>query len=305
MPPFAAVIVVLSLVVLLAAAWLFQVAWQRQRIRARLLADDVADPFQTPADESRGWLARWLYLAGFRSPWASVQYLASTALLAGVGLAFALLIVALGVVDLFVQLLLLIPGNVGEVFLPVAYGSPWTSALLLAAIPTLVVRAARQRRVSQVEQDLPLSLDLLATLAQAGIGYDAAVDQLLDTLPPTRALSQELRAYQLDMFAGRGRVAALRRLSRRVEVAWFSIFISAVVQAEQMGSGLSEVLQTQAEDLRQRRRERAMAFAMTIPIKLLFPLVACFLPGIFVFAVGPAFFQIAQTIDNLLAPYVR
>lgn len=305
MPPIAALVVLLSVGALIATGWLFSAVWQRERIRARLLAAEVADPFQASADESRGWLARWLYLAGYRSPWAPWQYVFSTALLASAGIALALLLVALGVVDLWGRLLLLIPGNVGEVFLPVAYASPWTSALLLAAIPTLVVRAARQRRIRQVEQDLPLALDLLATLAQAGIGYDAAVDQLLATLPATRALSQELRAYQLDMFAGRGRVPALRRLSRRVEVAWFSIFISAVVQAEQIGSGLSEVLQTQAEDLRQRRRERAMAFAMTIPVKLLFPLVACFLPGIFVFAVGPAFFQIAQTIDNLLAPYVR
>ena len=280
-------------------------AWLKQQIRARLLADEAADPFQSPADESRGWFARWLYLAGYRQPWAPVYFVVATLILTSIGVAFALAILWLGVVDQFVALLLLIPGNVGEVFLPIAYGSPWTSALLLAAIPTLVVRASRNRRVTQVEQDLPLALDLLATLAQAGIGYDAAVDQLLDTIPPQRALAQELRTYQLDMFAGRGRVAALRRLGRRVEVAWFSIFISAVVQAEQMGSGLSEVLQTQAEDLRQRRRERAMAFAMTIPIMLLFPLVACFLPGIFVFAVGPAFFQIAQTIDNLIAPYVR
>jgi tight adherence protein C len=88
-----------------------------------------------------------------------------------------------------------------------------------------------------------------------------------------------------------------------VEVPWFGIFISAIAQAEQLGSGLAEILRIQAEDLRQRRRERAMAFAMTIPIKLLFPLVVCFLPAIFVFSIGPAFYQIAQTIDTLLAPY--
>lgn len=305
MRPIPLLLIAASLTLCVAAGFWLRAAWYRERVRGRLLATDPPDPFRTPADETRGWLSRWLYLAGYRSRWATLSYVSSTAVLTAFGSGLAVVIVAVGVVDTFVASLLLIPGNVGEVFLPIAYGSPWTSAILLACIPTLVVRASRIRRVSHVEQELPLALDLLATLAQAGMGYDAAVEQLLQSLPPHRPLSQELRMYQLDMLAGRGRIVALQRLRRRVDVAWFSIFISAVIQAEQMGSGLSEVLQTQAEDLRQRRRERAMAFAMTIPIKLLFPLVACFLPGIFVFAAGPAFFQIAQTIDSLLAPYTR
>jgi tight adherence protein C len=282
----------------LAARWL----WRRGRIRARLLAA-VDDPFQLPADETRGWLSRWLYLAGYRRSWAPAAFIAATAAGLAVGSGFAALMFGLGAVGQFVAILRLVPGNVGEVFLPIAYGSPWMSAIVLTLIPTLVVRQARRRRVGEVEQDLPLALDLLATLAQSGLGYDSALEQLLRTIPPERALAQEFRAFQVDLLAGRGRIAALRRLSRRVEVPWFGIFISAIAQAEQLGSGLAEILRIQAEDLRQRRRERAMAFAMTIPIKLLFPLVVCFLPAIFVFSIGPAFYQIAQTIDTLLAPY--
>ncbi len=282
----------------LAARWL----WRRGRVRARLLAT-VDDPFQLPADESRGWLSRWLYLAGFRRSWAPAAFIAATAAGLAVGSGFAALMFGLGAVGQFAAILRLVPGNVGEVFLPIAYGSPWMSAIVLTLVPTLVVRQARRRRVGEVEQDLPLALDLLATLAQSGLGYDSALEQLLRTIPPERALAQEFRAFQVDLLAGRGRIAALRRLSRRVEVPWFGIFISAIAQAEQLGSGLAEILRIQAEDLRQRRRERAMAFAMTIPIKLLFPLVVCFLPAIFVFSIGPAFYQIAQTIDTLLAPY--
>jgi tight adherence protein C len=282
----------------LAARWL----WRRGRVRARLLAT-VDDPFQLPADESRGWLSRWLYLAGFRRSWAPAAFIAATAAGLTVGSGFAALMFGLGAVGQFAAILRLVPGNVGEVFLPIAYGSPWMSAIVLTLVPTLVVRQARRRRVGEVEQDLPLALDLLATLAQSGLGYDSALEQLLRTIPPERALAQEFRAFQVDLLAGRGRIAALRRLSRRVEVPWFGIFISAIAQAEQLGSGLAEILRIQAEDLRQRRRERAMAFAMTIPIKLLFPLVVCFLPAIFVFSIGPAFYQIAQTIDTLLAPY--
>jgi len=285
-----------------AAVVVARVLWRRERIRSRLLAT-VDDPFQLPADESRGWLSRWLYLAGYRRTWAPAIFIAATAAGMAVGGGFAALMFGLGAVGQFAAILRLVPGNVGEVFLPIAYGSPWMSALVLTLVPTLVVRQARRRRIGEVEQDLPLALDLLATLAQSGLGYDSALEQLLRTIPQERALAQEFRAFQVDLLAGRGRIAALRRLSRRVEVPWFGIFISAIAQAEQLGSGLAEILRIQAEDLRQRRRERAMAFAMTIPIKLLFPLVVCFLPAIFVFSIGPAFYQIAQTIDTLLAPY--
>ncbi len=64
-----------------------------------------------------------------------------------------------------------------------------------------------------------------------------------------------------------------------MNLVWFSAFISAVVQAEQIGAGLAQVLQTQAIDLRDRRREQALAMAMQIPIKLLVPLICCFFPG--------------------------
>ncbi len=56
-------------------------AWLKQQIRARLLADEAADPFQSPADESRGWFARWLYLAGYRQPWAPVYFFVATLIL--------------------------------------------------------------------------------------------------------------------------------------------------------------------------------------------------------------------------------
>ncbi|MEY4180310.1 MAG: hypothetical protein RLY70_3884, partial [Planctomycetota bacterium] len=207
----------------LAARWL----WRRGRVRARLLAT-VDDPFQLPADESRGWLSRWLYLAGFRRSWAPAAFIAATAAGLTVGSGFAALMFGLGAVGQFAAILRLVPGNVGEVFLPIAYGSPWMSAIVLTLVPTLVVRQARRRRVGEVEQDLPLALDLLATLAQSGLGYDSALEQLLRTIPPQRALAQEFRAFQVDLLAGRGRIAALRRLSRRVEVPWFGIFISAI-----------------------------------------------------------------------------
>jgi hypothetical protein len=159
------------------------------------------------------------------------------------------------------------------------YLAAWMPLLLLSGVPALAVRTARRKRVMSVEQDLPLTLDLLATLAEAGLGLDAAIGRVVDSQPRDRPLFQEFRTFQRDLLAGRSRIEALRHLSRRLEVIWFNIFISAVIQAEQIGAGLAEVLRIQADDLRSRRRERALAFAMAIPVKLLGSLGGLFSAG--------------------------
>ena len=93
---------------------------------------------------------------------------------------------------------------------------------------------------------------------------------------------------------------SLRRLSRRLEVSSVTILVSALVQAEQLGSGIAQALRRQADDLRDRRRERANAFAMALSVKRMIPLVICFMPGIFVWAVGPALTQLFQVADTFM-----
>ena len=154
--------------------------------------------------------------------------------------------------------------------------------------------------MEKVEQDLPISLELLATLGEAGLGFDAALSRVLDSVKEDRPLAREFRTYQSDLLAGRTRVESLRRLARRLEVSSVTILVSALVQAEQMGSGIAQTLRRQADDLRDRRRERANAFAMALPIKRMFPLVVCFLPGIFVWTLGPFFVRLFQFADTFI-----
>jgi tight adherence protein C len=97
------------------------------------------------------------------------------------------------------------------------------------------------------------------------------------------------------------RVRALRGLARRLEVTPVSILVSALVQADQAGASLTETLRRQADDLRGRRRERALVLAEGLPVKLVFPLVICFLPGLFVVTLGPAFQQFFQIVDRAAA----
>jgi tight adherence protein C len=269
----------------------------------RLLNDTAQD--EAPAEPAevgeRGPLSRWLALAGYRSPRAAEAFLGITAAMFVVGVVFLIVLRWSGIIQVAITGLESIPGAVSELFLPVIQGGPWIVLVILVSAPWLVVRRSRRRIVTEVECDLPLVLELLATLSEAGIGFDSAIERVVAAQPTDRPLSAELRAFQRETLSGRPRVAALRRMSRRLDVPSLTIFISAVAQAEQIGSSVADVFRRQSDDARARRRDRALNLAQSLPVKLLFPLVICFLPAIFVVTLGPIFlqfFKLAETLMN-------
>ena len=291
-------------------AWLvaiggFYVVGRHWLTRSRTLermfdpTDDDALQELAPAEDSYGFLRRWLFRAGFRAASALTIFVVATAVCIALGLLIALMAISLGLIRQGVDAVSVVPGGLSDILLPMVYLSPWLVLALLASIPTMIVRRARRTRVTQVEQDLPITLELLATLSEAGLGFDAALERILQAQPVTRPLVQEFRVFQMEILAGRPRIQCLRRLSWRLDVMPLSIFVSALVQTEQVGAGVSDVLRRQADDLRGRRRENALTEAAGLPVKLLFPLVICFLPGILVATLGPTFFQIFQFLDNL------
>lgn len=293
--------VVAGLVVLaVALGWLWRRLETQRVIRQRMFAAADAGQVVLPGSgDEAGWLTWWLFRAGYRSPGAASVFTTATAALVGVGLLFAFFFYRLGWLPRLVNGLQDLPSGIGDIFLPFAYGLPWLVVTLLGILPWLAVRRARRNRVGLVEEDLPITLELLATLADAGIGFDAALDRILESQGPDRPLAEELRIFQVELLAGRPRTECLRRLGRRLDVSSLTVLISALIQAEQVGSGVSDVLRRQVEDLRNRRRERALAQASTLPVKLLFPLVLCFLPGIFLAVLGPTFYQVFQLLDGL------
>jgi pilus assembly protein TadC len=228
------------------------------------------------------------------------MFLAATALLGAAGAAAAFFSRASALFAQGLRLLETFPGGVGDIFLPILYLGPWTFATILTCLPWLVVQRTRRRRVESMEQDLPVTLELLATLGEAGLGFDAALARLLDSQPYDRPLSRELRTFQLDTLSGRSRAECFRRLAARVDLPALSTFVSAIVQAERVGAAVAGVLRQQADDLRDRRRENAMALAMSLSVKRLFPMMICFLPGIFVATLGPTFFQFFQYAETIL-----
>ena len=228
-------------------------------------------------DSAAHGMAAALALPGGLSPAVAPAVFVTAMLLAvGLGLAAALAVLSSGLTNELFETIARFPPPMGDLVLPIVYLAPWTVLLILVLLPWMLVRRSRRQRVEKVEQDLPISLELLATLSEAGLGFDAALSRVLDSVMEDRPLAREFRTYQSDLLAGRTRVESLRRLSRRLEVSSVTILVSALVQAEQLGSGIAQALRRQADDLRDRRRERANAFAMALPVKRMIPLVVCF-----------------------------
>ncbi len=247
-----------------------------------------------------GMLRRWLFLAGYRGPGAPAFFATTMLLAVGLGLAAAAAVLSSGVTRELFRTMARFPPPTGDLVLPIAYLAPWTVLLILVLLPWMIVRRSRRQRIEKVEQDLPICLELLATLSEAGLGFDAALGRVLDSVIEDRPLGREFRTYQADLLAGRTRVESLRRVARRLEVSSVTILVSALVQAEQLGSGITQALRRQADELRDRRRERANAFAMALPVKRMFPLVICFLPGIFIWAIGPSLTRLFQVADTFM-----
>ena len=295
------VLALIAFALLMIVGYLAGKNWSvRRSAMLRLYAmDDSATGFAAEATGRDDAVARWLARAGYRQPNAQRIFIVAT---------IACALAGLGVSQLYRLVLLRsllnaianVPGNAGDLLALILVGGPWILFVLSGFVPTLVVRAARRSRVRAIEQDLPLALELFATMAEAGLGFDAALAKIVRAQGSTRPLASEFLNFQHDMLAGMSRSQALRQLGRRVDVPSLSTFTSALIQAEQVGASMAETLQHQADDLRQRRRENALLQAQALPVKLVFPLVVCFLPGIFTTTLAPVLFQMVQVANSVL-----
>jgi Flp pilus assembly protein TadB len=272
-------------------------SWRiRQRSVGRFERDDGRP--EPAIGDSPGRLRQWLARAGYRAGPAPALFCLALAASAAIGWVVA----QYGVAPLTAGValsVLEIPGGVGGLLAAAVTTVPWVLLGFVALFPVVAVRAARRQLVREIEEDLPLVLELFATLAEAGLSFDAALSRILGQ-GPRRTLARELVAFQRDILAGVPRIQALRQLAHRLDVPSLTTFISAIVQAEQIGASIAETLRRQADDLRDRRRERALLLAQALPVKLVFPLITCFLPGIFISTLGPVLFQMIQVADSVL-----
>ena len=148
-------------------------------------------------------------------------------------------------------------------------------------------------RSERIRRDLPDAIDLLSISVEAGLGFDAAVQQVAQNTdgPLADELSRMIREMQL----GQGRSAALRGLAARSTVHELRAFVGAMVQADQLGIPIGQVLRVQSSEIRVKRRQRAEELAQKVPVKITVPLIFCILPCLFVVVLGPAALTIMDT----------
>jgi tight adherence protein C len=152
---------------------------------------------------------------------------------------------------------------------------------------------ARQKIILKM---IPDTLDLLTISVRAGLGFDAALAKVVEKLPGP--LTDEFRRALAEVRVGKARRDALRDMIPRTNVAPLSAFIGAIIQAETLGVSISKVLQVQSDQLRIERRQRAEEMAAKAPIKMLFPLVGCIFPSLFIVILGPAMLSIIQVMGS-------
>jgi tight adherence protein C len=149
-------------------------------------------------------------------------------------------------------------------------------------------------RRKAMERQLPDVIDLLVISVEAGLGFDAALGRVVQNVPGE--ISDEFSRTLQETRVGVSRSDALRHLASRTDVDDLNTFILALIQADQFGVSIARVLRVQAEEMRIRRRQRAQEKAFSAPVKLVFPLVICILPAMFVVILGPAAINIWDTL---------
>jgi tight adherence protein C len=176
-----------------------------------------------------------------------------------------------------------------------AFGAPLGAVAGFLA-PDLMVYNAGVRRQHDLQLSLPDVLDTLVISVEAGLGFDAAVAQVAQhgKGPMAREMVRVLREMQI----GASRAHALRALAARTTVTELRTFVTAVVQAGELGVPIAGVLREHSREMRVRRRQRAEEIAQKVPIKILFPVLFCLFPSLFVVILGPGVLQIMAAFAN-------
>jgi tight adherence protein C len=184
--------------------------------------------------------------------------------------------------------------------LPPAFGAgPLPTAALIAVggllgwfAPTLWIYQKGYDRTEQIRRELPDAMDLLTISVEAGLSFDAAMAQVArKTEGP---LAKEFSRVLQEMQIGTGRTDALRGLADRTDVNELKSFVGSMVQADNLGIPVASVLRVQAKEMRVKRSQLAEERAQKVPVKILFPLIFCIMPCLFVVMLGPAVITIAS-----------
>src|SRR5512141_948736 len=228
----------------------------------------------TPLD-TRDRLAKKLVLAGQPAGWDAERVLAFKVIGAVVGFVGGLLLIPLINLPSLLQIVVI--------------------ALLTFAgfiVPDSILGSRVEDRKKEILRTLSDTLDLLTISVEAGLSLNAAIAQVVRNVPGV--LSSEFARMLQETQLGVPRSEAFRHLAERTDVEELNAFALAMVQADVFGVSIASVLRTQAAQLRIKRRQAIEAKAQQTPVKIVFPLILCILPALFVVIVGPGAIQIVQ-----------
>jgi tight adherence protein C len=174
-------------------------------------------------------------------------------------------------------------------------------ALAAAAIgyilPSMALGRLEKRRQHRIRLGLPDALDLLVVSVEAGLGLDQAIQRVGEEIAfAHRELSDELRMVNLELRAGKGRTDALRALAERTGVDDLASLVAMLVQTDRFGTSVAQSLRVHAETMRTKRRQRAEEAAAKTGVKMVFPLVFCIFPAIWVVTIGPAAIKFIEVL---------
>jgi len=167
-------------------------------------------------------------------------------------------------------------------------------------LPGMVLARKARNRQHRIRLSLADALDLLVVSVEAGLGLDQAlarVGQELSFAYPD--LSSELRLVNLELLAGKGRSEALRNLADRTGVDDLSSLVAMLVQTDKFGTSVANSLRVFSETLRTKRRQRAEEAAAKTGVKMVFPLVVCIFPSIWIVTIGPAAIQFMKVLGPM------
>jgi len=157
-------------------------------------------------------------------------------------------------------------------------------------LPDYYLKMRAKQRRGEIQDNLPDVLDLLTVSVEAGLGFDAALVKVVEK--NKGVVSHEFARVLQEIKMGKPRRDALRDLGNRSGVDDLVAFVSSIIQADQLGVSIGNVLRVQSEQMRQKRRQRAEEKAMKAPIKMLIPLILFIFPTIFIVVLGPAALKI-------------
>lgn len=162
-------------------------------------------------------------------------------------------------------------------------------------MPVLFIRQKAKQRKEQIQNGLPSFLDLVYVTVEAGLSFDMAIHRTMEQMKGP--LVEEFNRTMAEIRHGRDRSTALKAMANRTQVDDVNTFVSSIVQAEELGANIGNVLRIQSMTMRKMRKQRAEEKAAKIPTKMTFPLVLLMFPSMFIVILGPAIINI---MDNLM-----